>query len=216
MCGQQLTVGENSICIHCNMDLPRTFFWNNPYDNVLAMRFYGKAYIEKAAAYLFYYSHSATANIFYSFKYENEPYTATYMGIMLAKELEASGFFDDIDCLIPVPLNNKKLRKRGYNQSERLAHGISKVTGIEVVTDALRRNKNTVSQTRLGTFERQENMSDVIERTKYAARLTGKHCMLIDDVVTTGSTLCACARELAEIPDVKTSILTLGCVKDIK
>ena len=216
MCGQQLMVGENSICIHCNMDLPRTFFWNNPYDNILAKRFYGKAYIEKAAAYLFYYSHSATANIFYSFKYENEPYTATQMGIMLANELEASGFFDDIDCLIPVPLNSKKLRKRGYNQSERLAHGISKVTGIEVVTDALKRKKNTVSQTQLGSFERRENMNDVIERTKRATRLTGKHCMLIDDVVTTGSTLCACANELAKMPNVKTSIFTLGCVKDIK
>lgn len=198
------------------MDLPRTFFWNNPYDNILAKRFYGKAYIEKAAAYLFYYSHSATANIFYSFKYENEPYTATQMGIMLANELEASGFFDDIDCLIPVPLNSKKLRKRGYNQSERLAHGISKVTGIEVVTDALKRKKNTVSQTQLGSFERRENMNDVIERTKRATRLTGKHCMLIDDVVTTGSTLCACANELAKMPNVKTSIFTLGCVKDIK
>lgn len=198
------------------MDLPRTFFWDNPYDNILAKRFYGKVNIEKAAAYLFYYSHSATANIFYSFKYENEPYTATQMGIMLAKELEASGFFDDIDFLIPVPLNSKKMRKRGYNQSERLAHGISKVTGIKVVTDALRRKKNTVSQTQLGTFDRQENMSNVIESTKYSAQLAGKHCMLIDDVVTTGSTLCACARELAEIPDVKTSIFTLGCVKDIK
>lgn len=216
MCGQQLHTGECPVCIHCNMDLPRTFFWNDPYDNVLAKRFYGKGNIEKAAAYLFYFSHTATANIFYSFKYDNEPYAATQMGKMLAEELEPSGFFKDIDCLIPVPLNNRKKHKRGYNQSEKLALGISMVTGIEVVTNAIRRKKDTVSQTLLGKYERQENMNNVFERTIHAARLAGKHCMLIDDVITTGSTICACARELAAIPGIKTSIFALGCVKDIK
>lgn len=216
MCGRTLDTWESSICIHCNMELPRTFLWREPQTNSLAKRFYGKARLEKAAAYVYYNSHSDTANIIYAFKYKNEPYTAVNMGKMLAQELLTTNFFDGIDSLIPVPLNKKKLRKRGYNQSEMLAKGISQVTGIEVMTKSLLRNKDTVSQTKMKGTDRQDNMEDVFEITKHAHCLAGKHCLLIDDIITTGATVASCAQELSRVENIKLSVLAFGCVKDIK
>lgn len=214
ICGNHLNLMERKICIHCNMDLPRTFLWENATDNDLVKRFYGKATTHKVAAFIYYHAHSDTANLFYSFKYGNEPRVAVEMGIMAAKEMVKSGFFDNIDCLIPVPLNKHKERLRGYNQSEKIADGISKVTGIKIVRKAIIRKKHTVSQTQMNAFERQDNMDDVFGLTKQANELTGKHCLLIDDVITTGATIGACARTLSAIDNISVSIFALGCVKD--
>ena len=214
ICGNHLSIMEREICIHCNMDLPRTFLWENAKENNLVKKFYGKATIHKAAAFIYYHAHSDTANLFYSFKYGNEPHVAVEMGTMAAKEMVKSGFFDNIDCLIPVPLNKHKEKLRGYNQSEKLAYGISKATGIKIVRRTITRKKHTASQTRMNAFERQDNMDNVFELTQQANELMVKHCLLIDDVITTGATIGACARTLSAIDNVSVSIFALGCVKD--
>lgn len=216
MCGRPLYVGERPICVHCNLDLPRTYLWKEPYTNHLATRFYGKTNMAKVAAYMYYYSHTDIANLVYSFKYWNEPEVAVQIGEFMALDIEDSGFFNDIDYLIPIPLNHKKKNKRGYNQSEKLAQGISKVTGIEIITNTVERSKNTVTQTQKNHFDRYENMKNVFKATKHATKLIGKHCLLIDDVITTGSTTSACAEALENIQDISLSVLGLACVKHIK
>lgn len=216
MCNRPLEPDEKTICLDCNIGLPRTSLWFTPKDNHLAKRFYGKVVVDKVASYVYYYSHSHTADIVYAFKYHNEPYTAVSMGRFMGLEIGMTDFFNDIDCLIPVPLNKKRLRQRGYNQSERLAHGISKVTGIEVVNKAIIRKVYTVSQTQMDAYERQDNMDNVFALTKHADKIKGKHCLLIDDVITTGAITAACARTLLQVSDVKVSILSFGCVKHIE
>jgi ComF family protein len=216
MCDTRLLLEENTICLHCNIRLPRTFLWSNPTNNNLAKRFWGKLPIEQAVAYLYYYPQSPTANIVYAFKYRQEPYTAEYMGAMMAKEIGTTEFFSDIDCLIPIPITKQRLRKRGYNQSEKLAQGIESVVHIPVIANAVKRIKSNISQTKLEKFDRPDNIKQAFELTSHAGRLTGKHCLIIDDVITTGSTTAECAKEILKVQGTKVSILSLCCIRNKK
>ncbi len=209
VCGNRLLPQEQTLCVHCNVELPRTFYWNNPYDNDIAKIFWGRIKTERAAAYIFYRSHSGAANMVYAFKYNREPYVAKEMGKMMAKEMGGT-FFEGIDCIIPVPLNRKRIRKRGYNQSECLARGVAGVTGIPVINNAVIRNVNTVTQTTLDMTERLENAENIFCLTKKANKLQNCHCLLIDDVITTGATMTSCAKEILRISGVRVSILSFG------
>ncbi len=213
MCGERLDLDEEVICDPCIKDIPRTRQWENPEKNRLAMRFWGKVRTVKAVALIYFRSHTQTAEAVYAFKYHNQPFVATYMGRLMAKEISPSGFFDDIDCLVPVPLNSRRLSKRGYNQSEMLAKGIAQVTGLPIVNNAVKRRKNTGTQTRLTRFERAENMFNTFELTEHATILEGKHCLVIDDIITTGSTTIGCVAEIEKIRGARTSVLSLGCTK---
>jgi ComF family protein len=103
------------------------------------------------------------------------------------------------DYLVPIPLHRRKLRERGYNQAELIACGMSEVTGIPVRTDLVRREKFTQTQTMLSLEERKKNMDDAFEVVPVATRnLENKTCILVDDVITTGSTILSCARELRD------------------
>jgi ComF family protein len=135
------------------------------------------------------------------------------MGRVMANELQTADFFSDIDVLLPVPLASKRLRQRGYNQSEQLAKGISDITHLPIVTKALRRKHFQQSQTTLNRWQRQENVTDTFQ-LKEEHLLQGKHVLLIDDICTTGATLIACANALKDIEDIRISVLTLGFTKD--
>ena len=101
------------------------------------------------------------------------------------------------DYLVPVPLHRIKQRERGYNQSEYLCKGISEVTHIPVHTSLLVRKKYTESQTQLNLDERRQNVGDAfIVNEKFVSDIEGKVFILVDDVITTGATINACAREL--------------------
>ena len=134
------------------------------------------------------------------------------MGRLMANEMQLAHYFDDIDVLLPVPLSRKRLRQRGYNQSEMLAIGVSDITPLPIVTNALRRKHFVKSQTRLSRHERQENVEDMFE-LRDGSRLQGKHVLLIDDICTTGATLIACIDALKNIPGIRLSVLTLGFTK---
>ena len=134
------------------------------------------------------------------------------MGRLMAREFLSSGFFDGIDAIIPVPLAPKRQRQRGYNQSEQLAHGISEITGLPIYNKVVRRVSFKGSQTNRGRWERNENVAHVFE-LRDAAAISGRHLLLVDDVVTTGATLIACAQELAQAGSIKVSVLALGFAK---
>ena len=134
------------------------------------------------------------------------------MGRMMGKELLPSGFFDGIDGIIPIPLAKKRQRQRGYNQSVEIARGVSEVTGLPILNQVVRRTNFKSSQTQLGRWERNENVETVFELIDGNA-IRGKHLLIIDDVITTGATMIACAQQLVKAGDVKVSVLSLGFAK---
>lgn len=213
VCGQRLAPTERSLCSVCLFHLPRTDFHQKPLDNPMAQLFWGLAPIEKAAALFYYHPHSETAQLVYRLKYNNRPDIAEDMGRVMANELQATDFFSDIDVLLPVPLASKRLRQRGYNQSEQLAKGISDITHLPIVTKALRRKHFQQSQTTLNRWQRQENVEDTFW-LKDGSQLLDKHVLLIDDICTTGATLISCANTLKDIKGIRISVLTLGFTKD--
>ena len=134
------------------------------------------------------------------------------MGRCMAAELLPTGFFEDVDVVIPVPLHPRKQRARGYNQSEWIARGVSAVTGIPIDTESILRKKNTETQTRKSVFERRDNVEGIFE-LQHPETLAGKHILIVDDVLTTGSTTLACASCLVDVEDIRISILTLAMVE---
>ena len=212
VCGHRLTVTEEIICAKCNFHLPRTGFQTNAYENPLAKLFWVQIPIERASALFYYEAHSKTANIIYELKYKNHPEIGEVMGRMMGKELLLSGFFDGIDGIIPVPLAKKRQRQRGYNQSVEIARGVGEVTGLPILNQVVRRTNFKSSQTHLGRWERNENVETVFELIDGDA-IRGKHLLIIDDVITTGATMIACAQQLVKAGDVKVSVLSLGFAK---
>ena len=212
VCGCRLSASEEVICGKCNLHLPRTGFQQDPYENIMAKMFWGQIPIERAAALIYYEPHAETANILYELKYKNHPEIGEVMGRLMARELQTGNFFEGIDGIIPVPLAKKRERQRGYNQSNELAEGISEITGLPIYNKVVKRTVFEGSQTSLGRWERNENVEQVFE-LKDAPTIQGKHLLIVDDVVTTGATVIACAKELCKAEGVRISVLSLGLAK---
>ena len=211
VCGNRLAVTEETLCSKCYLHLPRTDFANDLYENVMAKLFWGQIKLEKATALFYYEPHAETAQILYELKYKNHPEIGVVMGRMMAKELMKSGLFEDIDALVPVPLAKKREHERGYNQSLELAKGVSEVTGLPIANLVIRRTKFVGSQTKRGRWERNENVEHVFELVD--DNISDQHLLLIDDVVTTGATVIACAKEMQKASNVRISVLALGFAK---
>lgn len=208
VCGRTLAKGEEGICVMCNIKLPRTNFHLQK-DNPAEQLFWGKIPLERATSYFFYRKGSDFRRVLHQLKYGGRKELGVIMGRHIAAELRTSDFLQNIDLIIPIPLHKKKQQLRGYNQSECIAQGISDVSGIPLDTESVIRLKNTETQTRKSTFERWENVDGIFE-LRSAERLLGKHVLIVDDVLTTGSTTVACASCLVEIEGIRISILTLA------
>lgn len=177
----------------------------------MAQSFWGQLPIRRAASLFFYEGHSEVASLIYHLKYHNRPQIGIDMGRILAAQFQPAHFFDDIDVIVPVPLARRRLRQRGYNQSECIAQGISLITGIPIDTHSMERTDFEGSQTQLNRWNRRENVDRLFRLTPRQA-LTGKHVLLVDDVCTTGATLTACGSAIALAGDVRISMATLGFV----
>ena len=200
VCGRRLSATEEVICNKCN------------YENEMAKLFWGQIPIERAAAFFYYESHSKTANVIYKLKYKSHPEIGPVMGRKVAVEFQRDHFFDGIDGIVPIPLTKKRFRQRGYNQSEEIAKGINEMTDIPIYTGIVKRTVFKGSQTRRRRWERQENVEYAFSLVD-GEPIIGKHILLIDDVVTTGATIIACAKELVKAGNVKISVLSLGLTK---
>lgn len=212
VCGRRLSPTERSLCSVCQLHLPRTAFQFTPDDNPMAQLFWHLVPIERAAAFIYFQSHSEMARMVYQLKYGNSPDIGEDLGRLMATDMQLARYFDGIDLLVPVPLTMKRQRQRGYNQSEMLACGISEITRLPIAAKALKRQAFHKSQTHLSRHERQENVNGIFVTTD-ADSLKGLHVLLIDDVCTTGATLMACAQALSLVEDIRISVLTLGFTK---
>lgn len=208
VCGHPLSKGEECICTTCNINLPRTNFHLRE-DNPVEQIFWGKIPIGRATSFFFYRKGSNFRRILYGLKYEGKKEVGEVFGRMIASELISSGFFKGIDVIVPVPLHPRKLKRRGYNQSEWIARGVSLVSGIPLDTISVIREKYTDTQTHKSSYERWENVEGIFILNKPQS-LYGAHILIIDDVLTTGSTITACADVFQKIENVRISVLTLA------
>lgn len=208
ICGRRLSPGEQQICTTCTMSLPYTRFGARP-DNAMERLLVGRFPLCRASAYMFYNSSTETRNLLFALKYRGAQGVGEEMGRRMAAEWQPMGFFEGVDIIVPVPLSRQRQRKRGYNQSLLIAQGISQITGISVDTSLLERIVDNPTQTRLSPSERIENVKGIFSAPKPES-LNGRHILLIDDVLTTGATLTACADTLAKSGARLISIATLA------
>ena len=206
-CGKSLFKNENTICTSCIYHLPYTNFHQDA-DNRVAQQLWGRIPFNSAGAYLYFQKGSRVQSLMHQLKYNNKPETAFKLGEMYGMQLKDATVLQNIDTIIPVPLHPARQRKRGYNQSEHIAKGLSHSLNIPVNSN-LNRRIFTQTQTKKSRFVRYENMKDVFYVDE-AHQLINKHILLVDDVITTGATIEACALELLKIDGLKVSIATIA------
>lgn len=208
ICGCSLGPNEEGLCLSCLSKLPYTHIHGQP-GNSVECCFWGLIPIERAAAYIAYRQGGQSARLFSALKYHGRVELGQIMGRQMAKAMKHYGMFDGIDAIVPIPLAAERMRERGYNQAQLLAEGVSQETGLPVLTDAVRRVVSNPTQTRLNRAERWENVKGIFV-ADHPEQFRGKHVLLMDDIVTTGSTLVACAQALMGAGEIKFSVLTLG------
>jgi ComF family protein len=207
-CGNHLMRNEKLICTECYILIPRTNYHLKP-DNPVSQLFWGRCLIEQAATFSFYTRDSRIRKLIHQLKYKGIREVGAELGRIYARTLKSSGFLNDIDLIIPVPLHPSKKRQRGFNQSDLISMGISEVSGIPMETGVLERKTVTKTQTRKTRFDRWTNVEDIFRVTDQS-RIRNMHILLVDDVITTGSTLEACASELLKVENVKVSVAALA------
>ena len=207
-CGSDLLNYDQLLCMHCLHDLPFTnfhLFENNPVEKV----FWGRTDIVSASSLLYFTKDSSLQNAMHQFKYKSKKEIGFYFGRMMGKSLMESNRFKNIDAIIPLPLFISKEKKRGYNQSTILSEGISDVIGEKVFTNVVIRSLATETQTKKNRIDRWINIEGKFE-LKNEEILQNKHVLLVDDIITTGATLEACAAILQNINNIQISIATLA------
>jgi ComF family protein len=207
-CGNVLMNNERIICLSCNYNLPRTNFHFDPH-NPVAVTFWGRIRIEHATAFYFFNKGSKFRHLIHELKYNGRKDIGIEMGRIFGYEIMQSDGFRSADIIIPVPLHIKKLKKRGFNQSECIARGISEAMNKPMDTHSVKRVVQSSTQTRKTRYERWLNVEGIFKVIDPAA-LTGKHILLVDDVITTGATLEACAAEILKIEGTKVSVAVMG------
>ena len=209
-CGEPLVGDERDLCTRCIAQIP-WFNTDAEDDNAMELRLAGHFPFEAATALMTFRKGNVAQSIVHQIKYHHNTRLADQFGRLLGEMLTASGRFDDIDSLVPVPLHPFKHLYRGYNQSQLLCEAIAQVMHLPIENHSLYRCHYTQSQTRKNHQQRQDNMQGVFA-IRHPERLEGKHILLVDDIVTTGATTSACYDALRTIPGLRISLAALAVV----
>jgi ComF family protein len=209
-CGKNLITEENVICFDCLYHIPKTNF-STENENIVERLFWGRVKIEHAASYFYFTKQSAFQKLIHKLKYKNSPEIGVELGRLFGQSLRKSEFYDTIDLIVPVPLHLKRKKWRGYNQSECIAEGLSETMNIPIDESTLYRDTETETQTKKSRIARWENVDNIF-KLHNPAKFKNKHILLVDDVVTTGATLEACAHGILKAENAKVSIAVLASV----
>ncbi len=207
-CGDRLIAQEKFLCINCWHDLPVTNFHKKS-ENKVAQLFWGRVEIENATSFFSYKKGSKYMQLIHFIKYKGLKELGYETGRKFGFILAETEIFNTVDVIVPVPLHPRKQKKRGFNQSEWIAKGIAESLQKPVSTENLFRQIHTSTQTQKNRFERWQNVEGIFGINE-SEEFFGKHILLIDDVITTGSTLEACAYQLLKSENTKVSIATLA------
>lgn len=203
-CGDLLYRHERFICNYCHLNLPKSGYHLAP-DNYLVQLFAGRVPLVNAAPLYLFEKGGKVQKLLHAIKYEEQKELAQYLGRLYSSEINET-LLKEADLILPVPLHPKKLKARGFNRSEQYALGLAAASGTEVDTQSVRRIKNTGTQTQMKQkFGRWENVEGIFEVTN-PDFLANKHILIVDDVITTGSTIEAMWLALKNVEGVKVSL----------
>jgi len=208
VCGKYLYRNESLICTHCLYQIPKTNF-HFLKDNPVSRLFWGRVHIESAASYYFFEKGSRFKALIHKMKYRGQKELGFELGRIYGAELKASGLYNRVDLILPVPLHPRKERKRGYNQSDWIARGIAESMEKPLDRKSVYRAVDTVSQTKKNRYERWKNVENIFQ-VSHPGNLQNRHILVVDDVITTGSTLEACAQAILHVEGTKVSCVTLA------
>ena len=207
-CGTDIIDIDQTICLHCNEQLPITNFHlhaNNPVEKI----FWGRIPVTAAASYLYFTKDSILQQLLHQLKYKGNKDIGYFLGRQMGKAFSESNRFCYADALVALPLFPSRERKRGYNQAAVLCEGFSDASGIPFLSRAVARVVHTDTQTHKNRIERWQNMEGKFVVEDHGV-LRNKRIILIDDVITTGATLEACGHELLKVEGVQLNIASLA------
>jgi ComF family protein len=211
-CSRDLFKHEVYVCNLCKVDLPRSNFHKNS-ENELSGILAGRIPFDKAMSLFVFEKKGRVQNLLHAIKYKKQKELAEFLGKLYAEELYNDKAHEGMDVIIPIPLHQKRIKERGFNQSFYFAKGLSSGLNLPVVQNLVR-EKETSSQTRKKKFERWENVEGIFD-LKDADSLEGKHILLVDDVITTGATLEAAWNKLKEVEGIKISLAAIAFAKKL-
>ncbi|MEZ4793530.1 MAG: phosphoribosyltransferase family protein [Gelidibacter sp.] len=207
-CDAYLNDNEKYICTFCRNELPVTDFHLDE-DNAVARRLYGRVNFRHATSLLWFNKKGKVQHLIHNLKYKGHEEVGEFLGKWLGEELRQIEQYKDIQVVVPVPLHQSKLRKRGYNQVDKFGIEIAKALNVEFNTKTLVKTKATTTQVfkdrlkRILTHEADFSIADTHS-------LKEKHILLVDDIITTGATIEACANQLLSIEGVTISVAAMA------
>ena len=208
ICGESLHSTENQICLSCIQQIPRTHY-HLENENPVEKRFWAKVEVSHATSFYFFQKGSPFQKLIHELKYKNNKEIGEIMGRLAGIEILESPNYASVDYIIHIPLHSNKLALRGYNQSEHIALGLADVFKKPVDKVSLIRISENSTQTRKSVYERFKNTDGIFEYIPGGIP-ANSHLLLVDDVLTTGSTLEAAIKALMVIPGVRISVFTLA------
>ncbi len=211
-CSRLLLSGEKTICTACRHELPQTLHHLNP-NNEAFKKFYGKVAVEHVSTFAYFEKKGLMQSMIHALKYQDMDEVGSLLGHWYAHDLKKLPIINEIDLIIPVPLHPRKMQERGYNQVSRFGRSLSEELKIPLNETLLVRNVYSKTQTKKNLLSRTEVQNKNIFDVTETQNQQGKHILLIDDVLTTGSTLEACCQALLKIPNVKISIVCMAMTK---
>lgn len=207
-CETFLLHSEAVICTSCRHEIPLTQHLLQP-ENEAWQKFYGRIPVERVAALTYFHKKGIMQEVIHKLKYRGHEEVGTVIGHWFAAEIKDKLPEIPFTCIVPVPLHPKKLRERGYNQVAVFGKTLSEHLNIPYIDSVLIRARYSNTQTKKDLLARSEIGNSVFDVTDLQS-LSGHHILLVDDVITTGSTLEVCCRALLKIPNIKISIACMA------
>lgn len=208
-CNSILLSSENVICTRCRHEIPMTLHHLN-IENEAFKKFYGKIPVEFVATFIYFHKKGIVQQLIHNLKYKGHEEIGTVLGNWYSADLKSIEILKTIDTIIPVPLHKRKMKERGYNQVSSFGKTLAIQLNLQYKDTLLIRTKYSKTQTRKNLLNRIDVNNETLFDVKFDRKDHNKHFLLIDDVLTTGSTLEACGKALLKIPGTKISIVCMS------